>query len=67
MSDTPSIRVGIVTVSDRASAGTYEDKSGPAISQCLGEILSCEWQPVARLIPDEQPVIESTLIELCDA
>jgi molybdopterin adenylyltransferase len=59
-------RIGIVTVSDRASQGVYEDKSGPAILACLQEMLSCEWEPVSRLIPDEQPVIELTLRELCD-
>jgi molybdopterin adenylyltransferase len=61
-----SIRIGIVTVSDRASQGVYEDKGGPAIKDCLAEILSCPWEPVARLIPDERPVIEETLKELCD-
>src|SRR5262245_47940289 len=60
------IRVGIVTVSDRASKGVYQDLGGPAIRACLEEILSCPWEPVARLIPDEQPLIESTLRELCD-
>src|SRR6059058_2831434 len=62
-----TIRIGIVTVSDRASQGVYEDQGGPAIRQCLTEILSCEWEPVARLIPDERAVIETTLRELCDA
>jgi len=61
-----SIRVGIVTVSDRASKGVYEDLGGPAIRACLQEILSCAWEPVPKLIPDEQPVIEATLRELCD-
>ena len=60
------IRIGIVTVSDRASRGIYEDKGGPAIRDCLSEILSCPWEPVPRLIPDEQPLIEATLTELCD-
>ncbi len=60
------IRIGIVTVSDRASSGVYEDRSGPAIVACLQEMLSCEWEPVARLIPDEQEHIESTLRALCD-
>jgi molybdopterin adenylyltransferase len=60
------IKIGIVTVSDRASQGVYEDKGGPAIHQCLADILSCEWTAVPRLIPDEQPVIETTLRELCD-
>lgn len=61
-----SIRIGIVTISDRASQGVYEDRGGPAILECLREILSCEWEAVARLIPDEQPIIEQTLRELCD-
>src|SRR6185295_17912005 len=61
------IRIGIVTVSDRASRGVYEDKGGPAIRDCLTEILSCPWEAVPRLIPDERPGIEQTLIELCDA
>ncbi|MFM7149170.1 MAG: molybdopterin adenylyltransferase [Gemmataceae bacterium] len=61
-----AIRVGIVTISDRASQGIYEDKSGPAIKECLTEILSCSWEPVSRIIPDERPVIEQTLRELCD-
>src|SRR5258708_18961687 len=63
---TPPIRIGIVTVSDRASRGVYDDKGGPAIRDCLTEILSCPWEPAARVIPDERPLIESTLIDLCD-
>src|SRR5437879_13760539 len=46
------IRIGILTVSDRASRGEYEDLGGPAIRACLTEILSCTWEPVARVIPD---------------
>jgi len=57
-------RIGIVTVSDRASAGIYEDRGGPAIKACLDEFLSSEYQPVARVIPDERPLIEATLREL---
>lgn len=60
-------RIGIVTVSDRASQGVYEDKGGPAIHDCLTEILSSHWEAVPRLIPDEQAVIEATLKELCDS
>jgi molybdopterin adenylyltransferase len=60
------IKIGIVTVSDRASQGVYQDLGGPAIRDCLTEILSSPWEPVARLIPDERPVIEKTLAELCD-
>ncbi len=60
------IRIGVVTVSDRASSGVYDDKSGPAIVACLNEMLSCEWEPVPRLIPDEQERIEATLTALAD-
>ena len=58
-------RIGILTVSDRASRGVYEDKGGPAIRDCLTEILACPWEAVARVIPDERPSIEETLKELC--
>ncbi|MEO2091855.1 MAG: molybdopterin adenylyltransferase [Gemmataceae bacterium] len=63
---TGTIRIGVVTVSDRASRGVYEDKGGPAIVACLKEMLSCPWEPVTRVIPDEQEQIESTLKALCD-
>lgn len=66
MAEPRPVRIGIVTVSDRASRGVYEDSGGPAIHTCLEEILSCPWQAVTRLIADEQPVIEATLRELCD-
>ena len=60
------IRIGVVTVSDRASRGEYEDRGGPAIHDELDKILVSEWEAVARVIPDEQPLIEATLRELCD-
>ena len=59
-------RIGIVTVSDRASRGEYEDRGGPAIQDYLNEILTSDWTPVARVIPDELSTITETLIELCD-
>jgi molybdopterin adenylyltransferase len=59
-------RIGIVTVSDRASRGEYEDRGGPAIVQYFTEVLTSPWESVARVIPDEQPTIERTLCELCD-
>lgn len=59
-------RIGIVTVSDRASRGEYEDRGGPAIAEYFREVLCSPWEPVARVIPDEQPVIEATLRDLCD-
>jgi molybdopterin adenylyltransferase len=59
-------RIGIVTVSDRASRGEYQDLGAPAIRDCLTEILSSPWEPVYRLIPDERPLIEETLVDLAD-
>ncbi|MDF2177028.1 molybdopterin adenylyltransferase [Aliiglaciecola sp. CAU 1673] len=61
-----SARIGIVTISDRASRGQYEDLSGPAIIDTLDSYLSSPWEPVYRLVADEQPLIEQTLIELVD-
>ena len=60
------IRVGILTISDRASRGEYQDLGGPAIQECLRDILACTWQAVPRIIPDERPLIEATLKSLCD-
>jgi len=60
------IVVGIVTVSDRASRGVYQDEGGPAIAAWLGHALAGPWRAVARIIPDEQALIEATLIELAD-
>ena len=59
-------KIGIVTVSDRASAGLYEDKGGPAIVDVLGEILVSPWQPVTRLVADYVAQIEAALIQLAD-
>ena len=66
MTPTSSARIGILTVSDRASRGEYKDLGGPAIRDCLTEILSSPWEAVAWVIPDERPQIEATLKELCD-
>ena len=63
---TGPIRIGIVTVSDRASRGEYDDLGGPAIRASLHEMLSCPWEAVARVIPDEQEHIESILKALAD-
>jgi molybdopterin adenylyltransferase len=60
------MKIGILTISHRASRGEYEDKGGPAIVECLREFLSCDWQPHALVIPDEQEQIEATLKALCD-
>jgi molybdopterin adenylyltransferase len=60
------IKIGIVTASDRASSGIYEDLSGPAIIDTLNAYLTSAWQPVYRLIPDDQASIEATLKALID-
>lgn len=59
-------RIGIVTVSDRASKGLYEDLGGPGITAVLSDILTSPWEPVARVIPDDRDGIAATLIELID-
>lgn len=59
-----SIRIGIITVSDRASRGVYDDISGKYIKQVLDEYLSSDWEAMYSIIPDEQPVIEQKLLEL---
>ncbi len=61
-----TIRIGFVTVSDRASRGEYEDLGGPAMQDWLSKALSCEWQAVARIVPDEQDQVEAALKELAD-
>ena len=63
---TQAARIGVLTVSDRASAGVYEDLSGQSIIDTLNDYLDSAWEAVYRVIPDEQPLIESTLIELVD-
>jgi molybdopterin adenylyltransferase len=60
------IRIGIITVSDRASKGIYEDISGKAIIDTLNEYLTSAWEPVYQVIPDEQYLIESTIKQMAD-
>ncbi len=70
MSDTAPpfepVRIGLVSISDRASSGIYEDKGIPALQAWLGRALRnpVQWEP--RLIPDEQAQISATLVELVD-
>lgn len=59
-------KIGIVTVSDRASQGVYEDLSGQAIIDTLNDYLTSEWQPVYQVIPDEQDQIEAMLKKMVD-
>ena len=65
MLDRP-LRVGLVSASDRASAGAYKDEGLPGLRAWLDSALLTAWESVERLIPDEQAMIEATLIELVD-
>ena len=58
--------IGLVSISDRASSGVYEDQGVPALRDWFTRALASPWQMQTRLIPDEQPQIEKTLIELVD-
>jgi molybdopterin adenylyltransferase len=66
MSETRPARIGIVTVSDRASRGEYEDQGGPAIEVWLQEALTSPWEAMRRVIPDDREGIEATLADLSD-
>lgn len=63
---TTVVPIGILTVSDRASTGEYEDRGGPAIHAELTRILASLWEPVAIIVPDDQAAIEAALIQLAD-
>lgn len=65
MPNTPA-KIGIVTVSDRASRGDYEDRGGPAIKEYLQEVMASPWESVAKVIPDDRDTIAQTLIGLAD-
>jgi molybdopterin adenylyltransferase len=62
-----SARIGILTVSDRASAGVYADESGPAIARVIGEFLASPWEPVVRVVPDGVESVRDALVALVDA
>ncbi|WP_109300162.1 molybdopterin adenylyltransferase [Aquimarina sp. AU474] len=61
-----TVKIGIITVSDRASAGVYEDISGKAIIDTLSEYLISTWEKRYKVVPDEQEVIEKTIIDMVD-
>ena len=61
-----AVAIGIVTVSDRASAGTYRDISGPAIEEFLHEVVTTPWHAVRRLVPDGIETVRDALIDLAD-
>jgi molybdopterin adenylyltransferase len=58
--------IGLVSISDRASQGVYRDEGIPALEEWFKRALTSAWRTEARLIPDERPVIESTLVDLVD-
>ena len=66
MTEVASLLIGLVSISDRASAGVYEDKGIPGLTEWFGAALTTPWRMETRLIPDEQALIERTLIELVD-
>jgi molybdopterin adenylyltransferase len=66
-SNPDELLIGLVSISDRASSGVYEDQGIPALRDWFGAALSSPWSMETRLIPDEQAEIERTLIELVDA
>ena len=66
MEESEIIAIGIVTVSDRASAGAYQDTSGPAIEDFLNDVLTTPWRAVRRLVPDGIETVRDALIDLAD-
>jgi len=66
MSKTEELLIGLVSISDRASSGVYKDEGIPALQEWYSRALASPWRVETRLIPDEQPVIESTLADLAD-
>ena len=58
--------IGLVSISDRAAAGIYEDKGIPGLTDWFKAALKTDWRMETRLIPDEQPIIERALIDLHD-
>jgi molybdopterin adenylyltransferase len=63
---TDDLLIGLVSISDRASSGVYEDMGIPALREWFTTALTSPWRLESRLIPDDQAAIEATLIELCD-
>jgi len=61
-----TLRIGLVSISDRASRGVYQDEGIPALEQWFRQALATPWTTLTRLIPDEQPVIQAALEELVD-
>ena len=66
MSDSNAARFGVITVSDRASAGLYEDRGGPALADYLAQVVTSPFEIVSRLIADDRDTIRDAIIELAD-
>ena len=60
------IKIGFLTISDRAARGVYEDISGPAMQEWIANAVTCPYDAVSKVIEDEQPLIEETLIDMSD-
>lgn len=66
MSVSDELLIGLVSISDRASSGVYRDEGIPALQEWFGRALVSPWRVETRLIPDERPLIETTLLDLVD-
>ena len=66
MANNEAVAIGIVTVSDRASSGVYQDRSGPAIERFLQEVVTTPWRAVPRLVPDGIESVRDAFIDLAD-
>jgi molybdopterin adenylyltransferase len=66
MADKETVTIGIVTVSDRASSGVYNDVSGPAIEEFLQDVVTTPWRSIKRLVPDGVDSVRDALIDLVD-
>ena len=66
MTANEELLIGLVSISDRASRGIYKDEGIPALEEWFSRALATPWRTETRLIPDERPVIEATLLDLVD-
>jgi len=66
MNKTEELLIGLVSISDRASSGVYKDEGIPSLEEWFSRALATPWRTETRLIPDEQPLIESALVDLVD-
>ena len=67
MSNDKVLLIGLVSISDRASSGTYKDEGIPALNEWFSRAMATPWRIESRLIPDERALIEATLVQLVDS